>query len=127
MTPSPAGDKTTLVIPIMIITVGVGWLLTTLGIAPQINWLWTLALAVVGVVTFAAGGWNKVTFVIGTFFIVASVLSVLRQTERLSIDHEVPILVIVMGVLLLIARSAALPMPDWITTGPDAPGPAPRP
>jgi hypothetical protein len=121
MPQAPAGNKRTLVIPIMIITVGVGWLLTTLGIAPEINWLWTLALAVIGVVTFAAAGWNKVTFVIGTFFLVASGLSVLRQTERLSIDHEVPILVIVVGVLLLIARSPMLPVPEWLITEPDAP------
>ena len=119
MTTPAAGDKRTLVIPIVIITVGVGWLLTTLGFAPGIDWIWTLGLAVCGVVTFAAGGWNKVTFVIGFFFIAASVLSVLRQTGRLTLNVEVPVLVILIGVLLLVARSPALPMPDWII--PDGP------
>jgi hypothetical protein len=113
-----AADKRTLVVPIVIITVGVGWLLTTLEITPGIDWIWTLGLAVVGILSFAAGGWNKATFVIGSFFVIASGLSVLRQTGRLQIDHEVPILVIVIGVLLLFARSPAIPAPEWILPEP---------
>jgi hypothetical protein len=113
-----SGDKRTLVIPIVIITVGIGWLLTALGFAPGIDWIWTLGLAVCGIVTFAAGGWNKVTLVIGLFFVAASLLSVLRQTGRLTLNIEVPVLVILIGVLLLIARSPAIPMPDWLVTEP---------
>jgi hypothetical protein len=61
-----------------------------------------------------------VTVVIGPFFIVASSLSVLRQTDRLPLDVEVPILVILVGILMLIARSAAVPIPKWL----DLPGQA---
>ena len=104
----------TLIIPILLITVGAGWLLSTLGIAPRIDWVWTLGIAVIGCLTFVVGGFDKVTFTVGSFFIITSCLSVLRQTGRMAIDVEVPILVIATGVLLLVARHPAIPMPKWI-------------
>jgi hypothetical protein len=108
-------NKLGLIIPILLITLGAGWLLTTLGVAPGIDWVWTLGLAIVGLMTLVIGGFDKVTVVLGPFFIIASVLSVLRQTDRLVVDTEVPILVIVAGILLLVARSPAVPLPKWIT------------
>ena len=106
-------DKKTLIIPLLLISVGAGWLLTTLGVAPGINWVWSLGLAIVGFLAFVVGGFDKVTFVTGTFFITASCLSVLRQAGRISLDVEVPILVVVSGIILLIARTPAIPNPDW--------------
>lgn len=81
-----APSKLSLFLPLLLITVGVGWLLTTLGIAPHIDWIWILGLAVAGVLAFAFGGFNKVSVVVGPFFLAASFLSLLRQTERMSID-----------------------------------------
>ncbi len=116
-------DNKSLIVPILIVTVGIGWLLTTLGIAPDINWVWTLGIAVAGVMMFIVSGWNKMTLVAGTLLIVASCLSLMRQTGRISLDTEVPILVIVLGMLLLLARSRMIPAPDWVLDppGPDAP------
>ena len=111
-------DKKTLVLPILLIVVGAGWLLTTLGIAPGIHWIWVLGLAVVGFLSFVVGGFDKVTFVVGAFFIATSCLSVLRQSEHISIDVEVPILVILAGVLLLVARHPSIPVPKWILEPP---------
>ncbi|HWB00661.1 MAG TPA: hypothetical protein VG713_19340 [Pirellulales bacterium] len=107
-------DKLGVVLPILLITLGAGWLLTTLGIAPAIDWVWTLGLAVAGMLTLGIGGVDKVTIVLGPFLIIASCLSVLRQTERLPVNAEVPILVMVAGVLLLVARLSAVPAPKWI-------------
>ena len=107
-------DKITLILPILLITIGVGWLLSVLGIAPDIDWVWTLGLAVVGILSFAFYGFDKITLVVGGFFILASVLSVLRQTGRLSIDIEIPILVIASGLLLLAARHPNVPTPKWL-------------
>ena len=112
--------NTGLIVPALLITVGTGWLLTTLGVAPGIDWVWTLGLAIAGVLVFLVGGFDKVTFVAGTFFIVTSFLSVLRQTGRVSIDVEVPILVIVSGVLLLVARHPGIPVPNWVLEPPKA-------
>ena len=59
--------------------------------------------------------------VIGPFFLLASLLSVFRQTSQLSVDMEVPVLVTSIGVLLLVARLPAIPKPDWFV---DLPPPA---
>ncbi len=55
-----------------------------------------------------------VTVVVGPFFILASCLSVVRQSGRLDVDVEVPILVIIAGLLLLVARSPSIPIPKWV-------------
>jgi hypothetical protein len=104
----------TLVIPILLITFGVGWLLTTLGVVPEIDWVWTLGVAIVGILAFGLGGVDKVTVVVGPFFLLAAILSILRQSDRLRIDMEVPILIIAAGVLLLVARLPAIPPPTWL-------------
>jgi hypothetical protein len=104
----------TLVVPILLITLGVGWLLTTWGVVPQIDWVWTLGVALIGILTFALGGFDKVTVVVGTFFLIASVLSIFRQTGRLRIDVEIPVLVITAGVLMLLARMESVPAPKWL-------------
>lgn len=111
-------NKKTLVMPLLLITLGVGWLLTTLGITPAIDWIWTLGLAVVGLLAFGLGGVDKVTVVVGPFFMITSFLSILRQTDRLPFNVEIPVLVILSGVLLLIARSPLIPNPKWIIQEP---------
>jgi hypothetical protein len=103
-----------LVIPILLIVLGVGWLLTTMGIVPQVDWVWTLGVALVGILAFVLGGFDKVTFVVGTFFLLASLLSVLRQTGRLAVNIEIPVLVIAAGVLMLFALSRFIPIPNWL-------------
>ncbi len=112
-------SKVPLVIPILIIGVGVGWLLTAQGFAPGVNWIWILGLGIVGVLTFVLSkGLDKVSVILGPFFLLASVLSVLRQTALLSVQIEVPILVISIGVLLLVAQMPAIPKPDWFLAPP---------
>src|SRR5262245_38329336 len=107
-------SKGPLVLAILIITVGVGHLLVALNVGPGINWVWTLGLGVVGILVFVlAGGIDKWSVVLGPFFLIASVLSVLRQTQALRIDIEMPILVITLGVLLLIAQAPWIRLPRW--------------
>jgi hypothetical protein len=113
-----SADRRTLIVPLLLIALGIGWLLTTLGVAPQIDWLWTLGLAAVGVLIFAVNGFDKVTLVLGPLFLTASTLSVLRQTGRIKLDVEIPVLVILTGVLLLIVRSRAIPAPKWFYAEP---------
>jgi hypothetical protein len=111
-------NRKSLVVPWLLIAVGTGWLLTALKVGPGIDWVWTLGLAVVGVLAFAINGLDKVSVVTGPFFIAASLLSILRQTNRIRLDVEVPILVILSGILLLIARRPTIPVPDWLTREP---------
>ncbi len=113
--PRPKPSKGPFVLSILIITVGVGWLLSARGIGPGIDWVWTLGLGVVGFLTFIlSGGVDKVSIVLGPFFLVSSVLSILRQTNRLKLDTEMPVLVILVGVLLMIAQTRLVPHPSWI-------------
>jgi hypothetical protein len=108
------GTQSTLLLPLALIVIGTGWLLGTLGVVPNINWVWTLSLAAAGLFVFATSGLDKFSVVLGPMFVAASLLSVLRQTGRLSIDTEVPILVILAGVLLLVSRSPKIPIPKWV-------------
>lgn len=121
----PSTSKAPLVIPILIIVVGTGWLLTAKEFGPGINWVWTLGLGVIGMLTFIVGGFDKVSVAVGPFFLLASLLSVLRQTDHLSLDVEVPLLVTAIGVLLLIAQLPAIPKPDWYVAPSPPPAEAP--
>lgn len=117
MKPHPKGP---LVLSLMIIIVGVGWLLTAKQIGPAINWVWTMGLGSVGIVTFlVVGGIDKFSFVVGFFFIVASFLSLLRQNGTMAINTEVPTLVITIGVLLFVAQTPLIPRPKWLVPLPE--------
>ena len=91
-------------LPVMIIIVGAAWLLNVMDIIPRIDWLWTCSIAAIGTLTMLLGGITKVTIVVGPFMLIASVFSVLRQTERINLDKEIPILVIILGILMLISH-----------------------
>src|SRR5688572_25487437 len=113
----PKSSKGPLVLGLLIITVGVGWLLTVQGIGQGIDWIWTLGLGVVGIAAFViSGGVDKVSIIIGPFFIIASVLSILRQSGQLKTDFEVPVLVILVGVLVVVAQMSFVPVPRWAVT-----------
>lgn len=107
-------DRTSLVIGILLTGLGGGWLLSSLGFIPPVDWAWTLGLAVIAVLAVALSGFDKLSFVLGGFFGLASACSFLRQIGAISVDVEVPALVLSAGVLLLLARSKAIPMPRWI-------------
>lgn len=104
--------------PILIIALGVGWLLTAQNVVPGVNWVWILALGVTGLLILLVGGIDKVTIVIGPFLVAATIFSILRQTGRISVDTEVPSLVITFGTLMLLAKILPIPLPFWITDPP---------
>ena len=100
------------VAPILIIVVGIGWLLNVQGIIPKVDWIWTCALAAVGILTLAVGGFDKLTVVVGPFLLVSSICSLLRQLDKLSVEKEIPILIIALGALLLLVHVIKLPVPE---------------
>lgn len=113
---SPKGP---LALSLLIIAIGVGWLLSALGVLPVVNWIWSLGLGGLGVLTFVVvGGIDKVNVVIGPLLIAASGLSVLRQTRQLSFDVEVPMLVILVGILLFVSQLRIVPVPSWYEPAP---------
>jgi hypothetical protein len=117
--PQPSPPKGPLILSILIISVGVGWLLTVKNVVPGINWVWTLSLAAIGILTFVLSrGLDKFTIVVGPLFLITSLLSVLRQLKQLTVDVEIPTLVIVLDVLLLVAQFRAIPTPAWLIASP---------
>lgn len=115
------------VLSIFIIAIGIGDLLTTLDIIPGVDWVWTLALAVVGILTIVfSGGFDKVSVVIGPFLLVGSGLSILRQTGYLDPKLEASIVVILVGVLLFVSQLNAVRPPRWFAV-PAGPGDKSRP
>ena len=57
---------------------------------------------------------SKLSVVIGPFFLIASILSILRQTGRIPLDVEMPVLVIAVGALLLLAQWPGIVAPRWL-------------
>ena len=109
--PRPGQPTTSAFVPIVLVLVGVITLLGQYGIMPSINQIWTIGLAAAGVLTFLLNGYNKSSFVFGTFLILSSGMSILRTQELTDIAKEIPILFIALGTLMLISRSNAIPPP----------------
>jgi len=109
-------SKMSIVVPVLMIACGVGWLLTIHRVIPGVDWIWVLGLAAGGVLVLALGGIDKMTVVVGPFLIISTGFSLLRQTGRISIDTEVPSLLIVAGVLILLSRFLPVPLPPWLVT-----------
>lgn len=107
-------SKATLLLPTMLIATGCGWLLSVLDLIPPLQWIWAIGLVVIGVAVFVISGWDKVTFVSGGFFLTSGLMSFLRQMELVSLEIELPVLVIVTGFYMLIAHHAGIPRPKWI-------------
>jgi hypothetical protein len=98
----------------MTIVVGVGWLLNAMRVIPDIDWIWTGALALIGILALFSSSLNRFSYIVGFFLLLASVMSVLRQTGRVTPNFEVPLLVIGFGLLTLTAELLRLPMPQWM-------------
>ncbi len=107
-------SKSTILLPVLLVAIGSGWLLSNMGIAPDVDWVWTLLLAALGILTFVLGGFDKVTAIVGPLFIIGSGMSWLRQTGRISVGFEVPVLMILGGVLALLAHLPFIPAPRWL-------------
>jgi hypothetical protein len=101
-----------IILAVLVIALGIAWLLNTLNIIPGVDWLWSGGLGVAGILFLAARRINKFTFVIGSFLLISSVCSVLRQTGRLRPDIEMPVLFIIFGVLILVTLLLPLPAPE---------------
>ncbi|HXY34360.1 MAG TPA: hypothetical protein VEI07_09040 [Planctomycetaceae bacterium] len=99
--------------PVMITAVGLGWLLTAHDVIPGVQWAWVLGLAALGAFVLFLEGVNKFSFVVGPSLIVAAGLSILRQTEIISVDTEVPVLTITVGSLWSLIYLLPLPHPSW--------------
>lgn len=102
------------IMPLLVTSFGIAWLLKQSEIAPTVDWIWAIFLAVVGILIPLVVGLDKVTVVVGPGFLVACCLTLLRQSETLKPDLEVPILVIAVGGLMIIALLPTIPKAKWL-------------
>lgn len=104
-----------LVAPLLLIAVGLGWLLHAQEVMPPVNWIWILLLATIGILIPIVGGLSRSTLVIGPFLVIWALTSFLRQTGRIELPVQGPILVISLGVLLAVVRMMRK-QPDPVST-----------
>lgn len=97
------------IIPAIIVAFGVIWLLDALHLTPPLGVVWTFGLVAIGVAIFTSRGFNKETFVWGTFFFACAAGSILRQMDFIEWRVEVPLLIIALGVLMGINQTALVP------------------
>ena len=106
--------RSNLVIAILIIGFGVAWLLNVLQVLAGVDWIWTIGLGLTGALTLVFGGVNKLTQVIGPFLVFAAALSIFSQLGHMSLDIELPILMVLLGVLLVRVHIRSLPSPETL-------------
>ena len=96
--------KAAIAISFLIIALGLAWLLNVVNVIPGVDWIWVIALGVSGILLITITRLDRFNFVTGLSLIVSSVLALLRQTGKLSVNFEAPVLFITVGVLLFLAQ-----------------------
>lgn len=105
------------IVPAVVVILGVSWLLDSLEVAPEVDWVRTVGLATAGVLILILGSLNRLTVVAGPLLITKSACMLLTQMGFLAKHSEMPVLVIVLGCLLFLAQVFRLPMPGLAQSG----------
>lgn len=106
--------KVGVVVSWIIIVIGLCGLLENLDFLPGVDWFLVGGLATAGKLLFYLSGLNKVSFVLGLFLVVASLLTIFHQLDLLPSHILLPLLLMVFGGLLLGAFVLRLRMPDCL-------------
>ncbi|MEO5763822.1 MAG: hypothetical protein ABIR52_00785 [Casimicrobiaceae bacterium] len=96
-------------LPITLIIVGLVWLVWHFRVFPDIDWVVALGFIAGGVAVMVFDGINKNSIVIGPILMAMGSAWALHDRYRLSWSLLIPALLVLLGVLMLIARSAAIP------------------
>ena len=93
------------VLPVLLIAIGAGWLMNELDLFPSLTWMAILGLTLSGLAVLAIEGVNKSTIVVGPMLIAAGTTTFLRQQYQLPWSIQWPALMILCGLVMLVARS----------------------
>ena len=96
-------------LPVTLIVIGLGWLLWELRLFPDIDWIVSAGFVVVGVAVLVIDGVNKNSIVIGPFLIAVGIAWFAHDRYWVGWRFIIPALLVLLGVLLLVARSARIP------------------
>jgi len=97
-------------IPVTLIVVGVLWLVWYFGWFPDVDWIIAVGLAAGGVAVLFFDGVTKSSVVIGPFMIASGLAWALHDRYRVSWSVLIPALLILLGALMLVARSPRIPV-----------------
>ena len=96
-------------LPVTLIVVGLGWLLWEYRLFPDVDWIISLGFVVGGIAVLAIDRINKSSVVIGPFLIAIGIAWIIHDRYRTSYALIVPAMLVILGVLMLIARSPSIP------------------
>jgi len=96
-------------VPIVLIVIGLAWLLDEADLFPEVSWLWVFGLISGGVALLLLEGINKTSVVTGPMLIGAGVSTFIRQKFGLGLQVQLPLLMILLGILMLVARLPGIP------------------
>ena len=96
-------------LPITLIIVGLVWLVWHFRLFPDIDWVIALGFIAGGIAVMVFDGINKNSIVIGPILIAMGGAWALNDRYRVSWSLLIPGLLVLLGVLMLIARNAAIP------------------
>ena len=96
-------------LPIMLIVLGAAWLLNSLHWLPEVHWIWILGMAGAGIAIMMLDGLTKSSVVAGPLLMLGGLLSFFHQYYALGWRFMIPVMLIVAGLLMLVARSPSIP------------------
>jgi lipoprotein signal peptidase len=105
-------------LPITLIVVGAIGLIWYFRWLPDLDWIISLGFIAGGVLVLIIDRVNKSSIVTGPFLIAVGIAWWLRDTYRWSWNLIIPALLVILGVLMLIARSPRIPDKRSKTTNP---------
>ena len=92
-------------LPVTLIVVGLGWLLWEFRLFPDVDWIISLGFVAGGVLVLVLDGINRNSVVIGPFLVAIGVAWFVHDRYAASWRLIVPVMLVVLGALMLIARS----------------------
>lgn len=96
-------------LPITLIVVGLVWMLWYFGLVPDRDWLVAGGFIVAGIAVLIFDGITKTSVVSGPFLIAIGIAWVLHDEKGLSFRLIIPAMLVILGVLMLVARSPSIP------------------
>ena len=96
-------------LPVTLIAVGLGWLLWEFRLFPDVDWIISLGFIAAGVAVMAIDRINKNSVVIGPFLIAIGVAWLMHDRYGTHWRYIIPFMLVLLGALMLIARSSKVP------------------
>ena len=96
-------------LPVTLIVVGLGWLLWEFRLFPDIDWIISLGFVAGGIAVLVLDGINKNSVVVGPFLVAIGIVWFMHDRYGTTWRLIVPVMLVVLGVLMLVARSPRVP------------------